>query len=64
MNKSSTKWKKSSLCESACCLEVAVVGNKFAVRDSKQNNSPILFFSKNEWKAFVAGVKKGEFDAT
>lgn len=43
------------------CVEVARV-ELFAVRDSKDPESPILRFTKDEWAAFTHGVKAGEFD--
>ncbi|SES92605.1 protein of unknown function [Nonomuraea wenchangensis] len=33
-----------------------------AVRDSKDPHGPKLLFTRNEWKAFIGGVKMGEFD--
>jgi hypothetical protein len=32
------------------------------MRDSKDQDGPVLCFTVEEWKAFVAGVKAGEFD--
>ena len=32
------------------------------VRDSKIDGSPVLSFTPQEWKAFIAGVKASEFD--
>jgi hypothetical protein len=32
------------------------------VRDAKHPDGPKLFFTPDEWHAFVAGVKNGEFD--
>jgi hypothetical protein len=45
------------------CVEVAKTpdGGR-AVRDSKNPNGPIHFFTPGEWSAFVQGVKAGEFD--
>lgn len=37
-------------------------GIVIAVRDSKHPDLPALGFNAAEWKAFVAGVKSGEFD--
>ncbi len=37
-------------------------GDHIDVRDTKDLNSPTLTFNKDEWKAFVDGVKNGEFD--
>ncbi|MGH3344510.1 MAG: DUF397 domain-containing protein [Carbonactinosporaceae bacterium] len=33
-----------------------------AVRDPRKPEGPTLFFTPAEWKAFIAGVKDGEFD--
>jgi hypothetical protein len=33
-----------------------------AVRDSKDGASPVLVFTTHEWKAFLGGVRDGEFD--
>ncbi|MEV6343694.1 DUF397 domain-containing protein [Actinoplanes sp. NPDC051851] len=45
------------------CVEVAGLpdGGR-AVRDSKDPEGPILFFTPAEWDAFVEGAKDGEFD--
>lgn len=58
------QWKKSSASNSqGQCVQVAALpGDKVAVRDSKDQNGPVLIFTDPEWEAFVGGVKKGEFD--
>jgi hypothetical protein len=33
-----------------------------AVRDSKNRDGSVLFYTRLEWDAFLDGVKKGEFD--
>jgi hypothetical protein len=33
-----------------------------AVRDSKNPNGPVLNYTTAEWRAFLDGAKKGEFD--
>ena len=46
------------------CVEVADLpdGGRL-VRDTKDHgNGPILRYTAAEWRAFVAGVKNGEFD--
>jgi uncharacterized protein DUF397 len=44
-------------------VEVAVLPDGgWAVRDSREPDGPILFFTPAEVDAFVAGVKDGEFD--
>ncbi|MFC7732456.1 DUF397 domain-containing protein [Actinomadura keratinilytica] len=32
------------------------------MRDAKNPDGPILYFTEAEWDAFIAGVKDGEFD--
>jgi hypothetical protein len=45
------------------CVEVALLPDGgWAVRDSREPEGPILFFTPAEVDAFVAGVKDGEFD--
>lgn len=57
-------WKKSSFCGESGCVEVAVSPTGVHVRDSKQERASdsVLQFTADEWRAFVAGVKSGEFD--
>ena len=45
------------------CVEVAQLPNGGrALRDSKDPDGHILFFTLVEWDAFIIGVKRGEFD--
>jgi hypothetical protein len=55
-------WRRASRCSSSGCVEVAMNGDDIAVRDSKRPDSPVLTYSREEWRVFVAGVKAGEFD--
>jgi Domain of unknown function (DUF397) len=57
------EWRKSSLSTTNGCVEVAFVGDRIAVRDSKQQGrGPVLEFTATEWAAFLGGVRSGEFD--
>jgi hypothetical protein len=56
------KWRKSSESLSGDCVEVAPLSNGVAVRDSKNPDGPMLEFTQSEWRAFLAGAAKGEFD--
>jgi hypothetical protein len=47
---------------SGACVEVAILDNGFAVRNSTDPDGPVLFFTPAEWEAFVGGAKDGEFD--
>jgi Domain of unknown function (DUF397) len=55
------KWKKSTRCGNATCVEVAKVNDQYLIRDSKNPNGAPLSFTPEEWDAFVAGVRAGEF---
>ncbi|GAA2879869.1 DUF397 domain-containing protein [Actinoplanes cyaneus] len=62
-DRSTVAWRRSSRSYSDNCVEVADLpdGGR-AVRDSKNPDGPILFFTPSEWAAFVGGAKDGEFD--
>lgn len=55
-------WRRSSACESSSCVEVAHVGRVVLLRNSQQPDGPVVTFDRGEWAAFVAGVRRGEFD--
>jgi Domain of unknown function (DUF397) len=55
-------WQKSSHSNLNGCVEVAVVGTGIAVRNSRDPQGPVLEFTPDEWRAFLDGVKEGEFD--
>ncbi|WP_214408602.1 DUF397 domain-containing protein [Sphaerisporangium fuscum] len=66
-------WRKSSFSEGANgCIELAVTGVipsgslngaeiRYLVRDSKSLGGPVLAFPRQEWRAFVDGIKAGRF---
>ena len=56
------RWRKSSFCGASACVEVSLSAGDVGVRDSKRADSPVLSFTRDEWNAFVLGVKSGEFD--
>jgi hypothetical protein len=58
-------WRKSTRSDGngGQCVEVAdLPDGGAAVRDSKNRDGAALLFTKDEWAAFVGGVKDGEFD--
>ncbi|GAA2893812.1 DUF397 domain-containing protein [Nonomuraea rubra] len=57
-------WRKASYCNGAtACVEVApLTDGNVALRDSKQQDGPVLVFTPSEWAAFVAGVQDHQFD--
>ncbi|MCG5215281.1 DUF397 domain-containing protein [Streptosporangium sp. KLBMP 9127] len=59
---SNADWRTSSLSGgNGECVEVAFVGQHVAVRDSKNPDGAVLFFTPGEWQAFTGGVHLGEF---
>jgi len=60
---SHVRWRKASASIGMSnCVEVADLGSRFAVRDSKDRQGPKLIFSAVAWSSFVSGAKKGEFN--
>ena len=55
-------FRKSSFCQTISCVAVAITDDAVFVRDAKDAASVTLTFTRFEWQAFVAGVKKDEFD--
>jgi Domain of unknown function (DUF397) len=56
-------WRKSSRCDTAQCVEVAVGIERVGMRDGKSSDGPALWFSVEQWTAFLEGVKGGDFAA-
>ena len=57
-------WIKSSLSYAAGnCVEVASLpGGQIGIRNSRDTGGPVLAFTPDEWRAFLGGVRNGEFD--
>lgn len=60
---SGARWARSRACSTDGCVEVAQLpGGHVALRDSKDVSRAPHVFDRDEWAAFIAGVKNGEFD--
>jgi hypothetical protein len=56
-------WRKSSFSSANGCVEAAPLADGLiAVRDSKDPDGGHLVYNALEWRAFLAGVRNGEFD--
>jgi hypothetical protein len=56
-------WHKSSASgNSGGCVEIAMSDSSVHVRNSRNSAGPQLVFLHQEWAAFLAGVKNGEFE--
>ena len=53
------EFRKSSFCSNEACVEVAQDEFSVVVKDPEGH---WVGFSHNEWRAFLLGVKAGEFD--
>lgn len=64
LNLDAAEWRKATASgDVGQCVEVATnLPGVVAVRDSKNPHGPALVFTPGEWRAFVGGVKDGEFD--
>ncbi len=53
-------WRKSSYSSdpNGECVEVATLPGGVAVRDSKDPDGPVLRFTADEWRAFLARAKR------
>jgi len=60
---SGLRWFKSSHSGANGCVEVAhLPEGGVAVRDTKDRAKVPHFYTRDEWQAFLAGAKSGEFD--
>lgn len=63
MDLTRAEWKKSTRSGgNGNCVEVAMMADGVAVRDTKDRDGGTQIYTPAEWTAFVEGVKGGEFD--
>lgn len=56
-------WTRSTRCETNTCVDVARTEDEVRVRQGNLGiYGPQLRFTRDEWRAFVDGVKAGQFD--
>ncbi len=58
-----TRWRKSSRSAGANnCVEIAILGDQAAVRDSKKPDHGALVLGAECWAGFLTAVKAGRLD--
>ena len=55
-------WHVARHCDNGACVEIGTLGESVLVRSSADPDGECVTFSRGEWRAFVAGVKDGDFD--
>jgi len=55
-------WRIAKMSASANCVQVRSDNDMIVVGNSRFPDGPFLFYTKDEWTAFLDGAKKGEFD--
>jgi len=55
-------WRISSKCDFGTCVGVARQGEFVIIGNTSNPDSPVSRFTAEEWSAFLAGAKLGDFD--
>jgi hypothetical protein len=60
---STAAWRRSSFSNRhGLCVEVALLEDRIAVRNSNDPDAGVVLFTRAEMDAWIKGVKAGEFD--
>lgn len=59
---SEIEWRRSTFSQAGNCFETHFGDGFVLVRNSNLVDGVVLRFTPEEWRAFVLGVKAGEFD--
>jgi Domain of unknown function (DUF397) len=62
VDRASLLWRRSRACNPAECVEVALSEHLILVRDSKDRSGPVLEFSPQAWRDFLAEVARGRHE--
>lgn len=55
-------WRVSSMCDNGACVGVARQGEFVIIGNTGDPEGLVSKFTVEEWSAFLAGAKLGEFD--
>lgn len=56
-------WHLSKSCDGGNCVEIGTRGESVLIRSSAAEDRRYIALSRDEWLAFVAGVKDGDFNS-
>jgi hypothetical protein len=60
---SDLQWRKAGRsANNGACVEVAPARDQIFVRDSKDQDGPMMRYPMASWKIFLSDVKKDQFD--
>lgn len=55
-------WRVSRTCESGACVAVARREESVIIGNTNSPDGPVSEFTTDEWRHFLAGAKRGDFD--
>ncbi len=55
-------WQVSKKCNGGQCVRVADSGGMILLGDTKNPSGPVLAYSRPEWQALIAQIKRGDLD--
>lgn len=55
-------WRVSRTCDAGTCVAVARDGDLVMFGHGREPDGPVYVYTADEWRAFLAGVKLGDFD--
>jgi hypothetical protein len=58
------EWRKARRsANNGACVELAPTAGQILIRDSKDQKGPVIGYSEDSWRRFVAVAKTGRFDS-
>ena len=57
----SGRWRKATFCAAGECVEISRQDDRIVLRNSALPRA-VVRYTPEEWRAFVAGLRAGEFD--
>lgn len=55
-------WRTALNCDGGACVRVAATETSVLIGSTRQPSGLVLEYTPDEWHAFVAGIKNGDFD--